>query len=335
LGSVGGSGIAIREDLSLRFNSGLYGDTTSSNGLTIGTNRVDTPIIFKTSPVTSSVHVEHMRITGAGFVGIGTTTPTNALNKLEVVDVGTTGVTGKLEFRNENSAYTYIKLTSDSVGLSLASHTGGGGYVSATGAVNITANDPANPTTVWLGNGSKFRIGNSAGTEEYFRVVTNGYIGIGTTNPTQKLHVSGSIRIEDIIYDSSNSPGTAGQVLYKPTNDTIGWTNKDSITSIPTSVTATPGGTSSLASNIDFVYFTWSGGSGTFNLNLPIASTHAYKIIRFVCDSTISANDKIHIQGSLGDTVDGGLFYALNKPYNGVQVWSDGSEWIVIQAKAT
>ena len=81
LGSVGGSGIAIKEDLSLRFNSGLYGDTTSSNGLTIGTNRVDTPIIFKTSPVTSYVHAEHMRITGAGNVGIGTTAPSE---KLEV-----------------------------------------------------------------------------------------------------------------------------------------------------------------------------------------------------------------------------------------------------------
>lgn len=81
LGSVGGSGIAIKEDLSLRFNSGLYGGTTSSNGLTIGTNRVDTPIIFKTSPVTSYVHAEHMRITGAGNVGIGTTAPSE---KLEV-----------------------------------------------------------------------------------------------------------------------------------------------------------------------------------------------------------------------------------------------------------
>lgn len=104
---------------------------------------------------------------------------------------------------------------------------------------------------------------------------------------------------------------------------------------VPTSVTATPGGSLNLASNIDFVYFTWSGGSGTFNLNLPSASTNAYRIIRFVCDSTVNANDKIHVQGSGGDTVDGGLFYTLNKPYNGVQVWSDGSEWIVIQAKAT
>jgi hypothetical protein len=185
------------------------------------------------------------------------------------------------------------------------------------------------------GGGSTDHLSFYTASNTRMRILANGNVGIGTSSPTQALHVNGSVRISDVIYDSSNSPGTAGQVLYKPTNDTIGWVNRDSITSIPTSITATPGGTLSLASNIDFVYFTWSGGSGTYTLNLPIASTHAYKIIRFVCDSTISANDKIHIQGSLGDTVDGGLFYTLNKPYNGVQVWSDGSEWMVIQAKAT
>jgi len=186
-----------------------------------------------------------------------------------------------------------------------------------------------------IGGGTADYLSFMTASNHRMRILANGRVGIGTTSPTQSLHVNGSVRITGVIYDSSNSAGTAGQVLSKPTNDTIAWVNKDSITSIPTSITATPGGSLSLASNIDFVYFTWSGGSGTYTLNLPVASTHAYKIIRFVCDSTITASDKIHIQGSLGDTVDGSLFYELNKPYNGVQVWSDGSEWIVIQAKAT
>ena len=34
-----------------------------------------------------------------------------------------------------------------------------------------------------------------------------------------------------------------------------------------------------------------------------------------------------------GETIDGGAFYVINKAYNGCAVWSDGVNWIVIQAK--
>ena len=270
-------------------------------------------------------------------VGIGTTNPAVEFH----VQGSGTGIPGRTFARFENTSVNSAAAAQfyNGDGNYAFFQYSGSGYVIGEQFVVATQEDkPVSfQTNSKTSSGGTAPIVFSPGgyNNEKVRFAANGNVGIGNTSPTQKLHVSGSIRIEDIIYDSSNSPGTAGQVLYKPTNDTIGWTNKDSITSIPASVTATPGGTLSLASNIDFVYFTWSGGSGTYTLNLPIASTHAYKIIRFVCDSTISANDKIHIQGSLGDTVDGGLFYALNKPYNGVQVWSDGSEWIVIQAKAT
>jgi len=38
-------------------------------------------------------------------------------------------------------------------------------------------------------------------------------VGIGTSAPNQKLHVSGSARITGAIYDSNNNPGTSGQFL--------------------------------------------------------------------------------------------------------------------------
>jgi len=40
-----------------------------------------------------------------------------------------------------------------------------------------------------------------------------GNVGIGTTTPSQKLHVSGNARITGAYYDSNNSSGTSGQVL--------------------------------------------------------------------------------------------------------------------------
>jgi hypothetical protein len=45
-----------------------------------------------------------------------------------------------------------------------------------------------------------------------------GNIGIGTLIPSQKLHVSGNVRITRAIYDSTNSFGSFGQVLHSSAN---------------------------------------------------------------------------------------------------------------------
>ena len=42
---------------------------------------------------------------------------------------------------------------------------------------------------------------------------STGSLGIGTTNPTQPLHVLGNARVTGAIYDSTNSSGSASQVL--------------------------------------------------------------------------------------------------------------------------
>ena len=147
--------------------------------------------------------------------------------------------------------------------------------------------------------------------------------------------VVNEINITDGILATDGEPGAAGTVLYKPTADTLKWVAQSSIKLVPALVTGTPGGSLNLTDADDFLYIGWSGGSGVFNINLPIASGVPFKNIRFVCDGTVSANDKVHVNASGGDTIDGGAFYEMNKPYNGVQVWSDGAQWLVIQAKST
>ena len=42
---------------------------------------------------------------------------------------------------------------------------------------------------------------------------TNKYLGIGTTTPTQKLDVSGNIRVSGAYFDSSNSAGNSGYIM--------------------------------------------------------------------------------------------------------------------------
>ena len=47
-----------------------------------------------------------------------------------------------------------------------------------------------------------------------------GNVGIGTANPSQKLHVVGNARVTGAYYDSNNSPGIANQVLVSTATGT-------------------------------------------------------------------------------------------------------------------
>ena len=54
------------------------------------------------------------------------------------------------------------------------------------------------------------------------------YVGLGTTNPTQSLHVQGSARLTGALYDSTNVAGSSGQVL-QTTGSGIIWTNASDV----------------------------------------------------------------------------------------------------------
>ena len=68
---------------------------------------------------------------------------------------------------------------------------------------------------------------------------------------------------------------------------------------------------------------------------MPSATATPYRFLRIVNDSTVTASDKVDITAPGAETIDGAASYEINKPYNGIAVWSDGSNWIVIQAKST
>ena len=104
---------------------------------------------------------------------------------------------------------------------------------------------------------------------------------------------------------------------------------------VPHFQTATAGGSDTYTQSNNIVDFDWVGGAGTYEYILPSAAASPYRKIRFVNNATVSASNKIHITAPVGETIDGASFYEINKAYNGCAVWSDGVQWIVIQAKAT
>jgi hypothetical protein len=100
--------------------------------------------------------------------------------------------------------------------------------------------------------------------------------------------------------------------------------------------TASAGASSSISANYNLVLISWSGGNGVYTLKLPSASATTNRLIRITTDGTLSsgAGDKINITADGGGTIDGAASFQISKSYEGIAVYSTGSEWIVIQAKA-
>jgi hypothetical protein len=97
-----------------------------------------------------------------------------------------------------------------------------------TSATNLTTQQLQVTGISTFTNGPVFiGSGTSTGTASQRLQVTGGaYIststGIGTTNPTQLLHVQGNVRIAGGLYDSNNNVGTAGSVLSS-TGSGLSW----------------------------------------------------------------------------------------------------------------
>lgn len=109
------------------------------------------------------------------------------------------------------------------------------------------------------------------------------------------------------------------------------------VTLKPYNLLAGAGGSSTMPTNYNLIDISWDGlGNGTYVLNLPLASSLPYRNIRIITDGSLDlgAQDKIQLTAAPGDTIDGGADFELSKRYEGVSIWSDGTEWIVIQAKA-
>jgi len=83
------------------------------------------------------------------------------------------------------------------------------------------------------------------------------------------------------------------------------------------------------------IKYSWTGANGTAVHTLPDATTNENRLIRFIADSTFSSSKHVDITPAVGQTLDGSSNkYRINKDYEGIAVWSDGTEWFIIQKKA-
>jgi len=82
------------------------------------------------------------------------------------------------------------------------------------------------------------------------------------------------------------------------------------------------------------VHLSWSGANGTATYTLPTAASSTNRKIRFITDNTFDTNTRVDLTPASGDTLDGTGAYEINKSYEGIAIWSDGTEWFIIQKKA-
>ena len=111
---------------------------------------------------------------------------------------------------------------------------------------------------------------------------------------------------------------------------------------VPTTLTVSvAGGTVDLGSSTyddaELIVLSWSGATGTVELTLPdaTATNSTNRVIRIISDSTFTTSTHADLTPASGQNLDGSSsVYRINKEYEGITVWSNGTEWFIIQAKA-
>ena len=160
--------IIFRLDGGLETGAIWHGNATGSNDNSLNlacSTTVNGGIKFLTSDVNGYENaIERMQIDSSGNVGIGTTSPENALHVLR---------TGFDPNSNDNAA---LRVEGN----------WGGGIVFSEGADRTSIYSPSGSQLVFAVNGT------SSGVTEAMRIRETGNVGIGTNSPSYKLEVNGS-----------------------------------------------------------------------------------------------------------------------------------------------
>jgi hypothetical protein len=173
--------------------------------------------------------------------------------------------------------------------------------------------------------------------QEGGQITLNGNVVIG-----DGLGLPDYLIISSSVQDANATVGTQGQLLVADSSSRLLWDDAADVVSgavaklIPFLTTASPGGSETYTALNNIVKIGWSGANGIYVINLPLATAIPYRVIRFTTNGTYPGGGahKVRFTPTGGETIDGAAYYEISKAYEGISMWSTGTEWVVIQAKA-
>jgi hypothetical protein len=212
----------------------------------------------------------------------------------------------------------------------------------AVGFRNDTSSYPAIDYANGLGK-TKFTIGVGSNSLSNAMIITEGGINRGNPNVEQipRIILPQQETLEFISDSDATAAGIPTGGLYRNGNDlkinfneTAAGGNEGLAYLTPQLLTASAGGSGNIDPNYNLL--SWTLGNGVYTLNLPLASANTNRLIRITTDGSLAvgAGDKIDITATGGETIDGAASFQISKQYEGLAIYSTGSEWIIVQAKA-
>ncbi len=212
-------------------------------------------------------------------------------------------------------------------------------------ANNYIEYDDQTESTLYIKGGNGIILAGDVGTNNNNVFVGSGKVHTGSSGGSATIE-NDDLKLVRGIGGNPEVTATAGAVTHAISFDANGGSNTTLSTpngyvgQIAVAHEKTPqieigssGGTTNSTSGKDFYYLKWTGGNGNETFNLPSATTNQYRTLQFITNSTVTANTTWTLDGSGSQTIDGALTYVINRAYEGIKLWSDGTEWIIIQAK--
>jgi len=174
---------------------------------------------------------------------------------------------------------------------------------------NITIGTPVGSG----GGGADFvgRVSGQSGTDEVFNAVQ---ITTTTSAVTSNQTVGGTLGV------------TGLSTLAATTVGSFSTTSQVAVT--VNAITASPGGSETLAGTKHFNLVSYSGATGTYTITLPPAEDGV--IMRFKTDDSIGATKTITLQADESERIEGEDVYVITSAFGSVSLLANNNLWFII-----